>query len=258
MNKEKIFQHFSVIIDNMLDNSLFFDTFLQNPSYMDNIIGSIDDIAVPDNIEIHFGASRACIIDQNYNYVVKFDMESDVFGDSLCQREIDIYRAAKTKQLDNFFLEPVYIGTYCRTINFYDFFNIERNMNWCDYNPEKFDNDFMYAEDDFGEIHPITIEIPLYAYPKVEHYSYSKLTPTEEKKYQKIINSVNSPLKERNQQIAMEFVFCYGLEQYEKLSDFMYEYNINDIHYDNIGNLNGKLICIDFAGYHSYSEERSY
>ena len=77
MNQEAVFNHFSKIIDNMLDNSLFFETFWQRPYSEDSIEGSVDDAALPANINLFFGASRGCIFDTDYNYVVKFDIEGD-------------------------------------------------------------------------------------------------------------------------------------------------------------------------------------
>ena len=43
MEREIIFNHFSNIIDNMLDNSLFFPTYFQAPYMMETVRGSIDD-----------------------------------------------------------------------------------------------------------------------------------------------------------------------------------------------------------------------
>lgn len=250
MNQEAVFNHFSKIIDNMLDNSLFFETFWQRPWSEETIEGSIDDPAVPENINLYFGASRGCIYDENYNYVVKFDIEGDYYNDSLCDREIIIYRAAKAQNLDAYFTEPIFLGIYHKVINFYHINTIEQYLDWYDYDPKKFDEDFAKVEDNFGEIVPITIEIPLYAYPRADRYTYSNLTEEEDKIYETQANSINSPLKKRHLQIAMEFIFRYGMDQYRKISDFMDEYHINDLHYGNIGELNGNLVCIDFAGYY--------
>ena len=52
----------------MLDNSLYFDVFFQQPVSADDISGSIDDIALPENLNIYFGAKRGCIVDDNYYY----------------------------------------------------------------------------------------------------------------------------------------------------------------------------------------------
>jgi hypothetical protein len=256
MNKQSIFNHFAAIIDNMLDNSLFFDTYFQAPYMLETICGSIDDPAVPEDVSLHFGITRGCIVDDNFDYVVKFDIDRDFFNDSLCYREIDIYRAAESQHLEHYFTKPIFIGTFCKTINFYSIQNIERHFDWVDYDPKWFEEEFIKEEDNFGDIIPITIQIPLYAYPKANAYKYTNFAANEALKYEEQAKSIVSPLKGRHLQIAMEFIFRYGIEEYEKISEFMYEYNINDLHYGNIGEIDGQLILIDFAGYHSsYSQE---
>jgi hypothetical protein len=255
MNKEIIFNHFSDIIDNMLETSLFFDTYFQAPYMLETICGSADDPAVPEDISLHFGITRGCIVDDNFDYVVKFDIDNDFFGDSLCYREMDIYRAAESQHLEHYFTKPIFVGVYHKIINFYDIKKIEQNFDWVDYDNQWFDEEFAKKEDDFGEIIPITIEIPLYAYPKANPYTYTNLTGNEAIEYEKKAKSIGSPLKNRHLQIAMEFILRYGMEEYEKISEFMYEYNINDLHYGNIGEINNKLVVIDFAGFHSsYSD----
>lgn len=251
MNKNEIFQHYSRILDNMLDESLFFDTYFQNRYSMEDIEGSIDDVAVPEGIDICFGISRGCIIDNNYNYVVKFDVDCDNDGGSICERETDFYREAIRKGLEQYFAAAVYIGTYTKTINFYSINEIEKNLNWYDYDPIKFEEDFMKVEDNFGPIIPITISIPLYAYPKANNYCYSNLIEEEEERCKSIARCSNSPLRRRNLQIAMEFIHLYGKDEYERLSDFLELCDINDLHYKNMGFINGNLVIIDYGGYHS-------
>ena len=252
MNKESIFRHFSTIIDNTLDNSLFFCTYWQVPWSLETITGSIDDPAVPENLHFRFGISRGCIIDDGYDYVVKFDIDGDSFSESLCKREIEIFNDAKNYDLEAYFTEPVYIGSYCRTINFYNYEEIEKNMeDWCDYDPVDFDEKFMKNEDNYGEICPITISIPLYAYPRASVYTYTYFNEEDAAEYRNKVCSSKSPLRGRHTQIAMEFMFKYGEEQYNKMTKFMQEENINDIHYGNVGCLNGNLVFFDYAGWHS-------
>ena len=250
MDKQVIFHHFSTIIDDMIDNSLFFPTYWQAPYSMDDFSGSVDDAAISENIHMAFGISRGCIIDDNFDYVAKFEFESDNYGYSLFALEVHIYRPAKANYLDAYFAEPIFLGTYCRTIDFYDIREIEYNLSWADYDPEYFEKEFMKREDKFGKIIPITIEIPLYAYPRAKKYVYTMFSNEEELEYKSKARAIDSPLKKRNLQIAMEFVFRYGMEQYEKLSEFMEEYDINDLHFGNVGEINGNFICFDYAGYH--------
>lgn len=252
MNKREIFQHYSNILDTMLKESLFFDTYFQLPCSINNIEGSIDDAAIPENISIKFGISRGCIIDENYDWVVKFDIESDALYESLSKREVEISQLAREKHLEKYFAEAIYIGTYHQTINFYQVNEIEHYIDWVDYDPDTFDKDFLAHEEDFGPILPITISIPLYAYPHATNYTYTTL---DEQEYMSRARQIVSPLRKRNIQIAMEFIYKYGMEEYEKLTDFLLENNVNDIHPGNVMDINGNFCIIDYGGYHSGYDE---
>ena len=258
MDKKEIFQHYSRILDNMLDESLFFDTYFQSCYSMEDIEGSIDDAAVPEGLDIRFGVSRGCLIDNDYDYVVKFDIDFDNDGGSICEREIEFYREAARKGLEKYFASAAYIGTYTKTITFYNIEEIERNLDWIDYNPTDFDEAFMRAEDNFGELLPITISIPLYAYPKADSYCYSNLIEEEEERCKSIARSSDSPLRRRNLQIAMEFIHLYGEDEYDRLSDFLELCDINDLHYKNMGFIDGNLVIIDYGGYHSGDSDTEY
>lgn len=251
MNKNRIFAHFSSILDTMLNNSLFFDTFFQAPYYMSDIHGSVDDPAIPDNIRINFGATRGCIIDKNYNYVVKFDIEEDNWG-SVCDREIDIYSRAVAAGVQDYFAEAIYLGTYIKTIRFYDAWKIERTINWEDYDPEGFDEEFARYEDDFGPIHDVVISIPLYAYPKATTHKYSM---GNNKEFEQMAYRITSPMRDRNLAIAIDFIRAYGEEAYHTLTDFLYMEHVNDLHFDNVGDINEHFCLIDYGGYHSGDSE---
>ena len=102
MNKHEVYNHYSDIIDNMLYHSLFFCTYFQAPDAEEDFFGACDDPAMPENLSIRFGATRGCIVDEDYDYVVKFDVENDVYG-SACERELDLYQAAKYDHLEQYF-----------------------------------------------------------------------------------------------------------------------------------------------------------
>lgn len=252
MDKNMVFNHYSNILDNMIENSLFWSTFLQHGDSIDDVEGSIDDPSFPENLQMRFGISRACLIDDMFDWVVKFDIDCDAYGDSMCEREVSLYKEAKANHLDAYFTQAVYIGTYHKSIQFYDYEKIDHYLNWCGYNPEEFDENFMKHEDDFGEIVPITINIPLFAYPRATTYRYTMFYNNEETtELENEARSISSPLRKRALQIAMEFIYKYGMEQYQKLSDFLYENSVNDLHRNNIGCVNGNLVIIDYAGYYS-------
>ena len=147
MDKSEIFAHYSAIIDNILDNSMFFETYFQNPFFLESNIYGEEHDELPSNISICDGATRSCIIDNNYDYVVKFDINEDNYG-SVCEREAQIYLNAIACSLEQYFNEIVYIGCYTKTIQFYNYWDIEQFCDFYGYDPETFDNEIMEHEDD--------------------------------------------------------------------------------------------------------------
>ena len=252
MNKQEIFNHFSVIIDEMLENSLFFDMYFQRPFSFSDMIDGNDYDELPARLLISSGATRTCLIDQDYDWVVKFDVEEDAMG-SPCKREVEIYNASKAYALNRYFAEVIYLGTYTRTINFYNFDNIEQNINFFDYDPDFFEQEFAKNEENFGPICPITISIPLYAYRKAERYDSGPVDYATSSLAEKIA----SPLRSRNIAVATAFIREYGMDEYKAFSQFSLEWDINDLHLNNIGEIDGHFAIIDYSGYHSpYYEDR--
>lgn len=250
MNKQAIFSHFSSIIDRMIENSSFFAVYFQSCYVLEETItGSYNDKAIPENINIHFGATRGCIVDSNYDYVVKFDAAEDGLG-SVCDRECDIYSRAKIKGLEQYFCEPVFLGYYKKVLLFYDSNDVEEYIDWYDYKNFSEKNFSLYKEK-LGEPIPITFSIPLYAYPKASSYSFVNIDKNEEQLSMKIIDKTHSPMSERNMAVAINFIHDYGVQAYYALSDFMIEEYINDLHGGNIGSINDKIVFIDYGGYHT-------
>lgn len=251
MDKQKIFEHFSKILDNMIDDSLFFQTYFQQPSYIDDIDGAMDDPNVPEGIHVYFGATRGCILDEDCDYVVKFDIDEDAESDSLCEREYSIYHDACAQNMAQY-LAPCYrLGTYVKTVQFYRYEEIDQHMNWCDYDPAEFDENFANHEDEFGELQPITIYIPLYAYPKASYKFPYCVNDEENERCNIIAHKIFSPLRNRSQHVAITFIQQYGEEEYQRFSDFLLEENINDLHTGNCGVVDSHFVIIDYAGYHS-------
>lgn len=255
MNKNEVFAHFSSILDNMLDNSYFFDTYFQAPYFLEDVHGSRNNKSFPEHLHIFCGATRGCIFDENYDYVVKFDISHDAFG-SACEREEYIYNVATRAGLNQYFAEVQYLGTYVKTIYFYSSSTIARNMTWYDLDPD-FETNFILNRNKFGCRHEITISLPLYAYPKASSHKYNFFSERNEIEYKEKAKKITSPMRDRNLAIAMDFIYEYGEEAYQELTDFMYEYNINDLHTGNLADINGHYCIIDYAGFHSSSYERS-
>ena len=250
MNKNEVFAHFSSILNDMLDTSLFFETFWQAPYSSEDFYGSYDDEALPENLNIKFGATRGCIIDDNYDYVVKFDVESDAMGYA-CEREEYLYNEASRENLNQYFAECVYLGTYTKVIRFYDYYEISRHMNWYGYNWQEFEQDFMNNEDYFGEIHDITISIPLYAYPKARPHCFMGVAGSQdENEYINKAQKIVSPMRDSNLAVAVDFIRQYGEEAYQLVTDFLYANDINDLHCANFADIDGHYVAIDYAGYH--------
>lgn len=255
MNKNEVFNHFSTLLDDMIEGSLFFQTYFQAPCYIEDVHGSIDDVNVPKNVHLYFGATRGCIVDDDFNYVVKFDIDEDSWNDSVCHREADIYSRAVRSGVARYLASCVYLGTFTKTIQFYHYDDIDQHMDWRDYNFTEFNDEFMKHEDDFGNIVSITINVPLYAYPKADYFSMDTSGASAET--YNCARRINSPLRERNLSLAIVFIEQYGEEAYVDFTEFMVEENINDLHCGNVGMVNGSFVLIDYAGYHS-SDERDY
>ena len=94
-------------------------------------------------------------------------------------------------------------------------------------------------------------DIPLYAFRKAKCNYHSRNLFNEELEY---IKTHKSPLSERNKSVAADLLKSWNEDIFEALSEFCYENEINDLHGNNVGWIDGKLVLIDFAGY-SDSEE---
>ena len=250
MNKREIFNHYSKVIDNLLDSSMWMQAWFQHPSWLDEHICGENHEELPSNISINDGATRGCIIDDEYDYVVKFDIEDDNFG-SACEREEKIYRMAEVYAMNQYLNEIAYIGTYTRTFYFYTWDDI---FQCCHYNESCYDENYFCEElakhEEEMDLCEITISIPLYACERAYGYDCGPIDNNLISRAQKI----QSPLRERNLAVATAFVRDYGEEEYRLFSEFAIENDINDLHLGNIGMVDGMLKFIDYAGYHNGEE----
>lgn len=252
MDKRAVFNHYSHMLDTMLETNLFWNYYFQDPFCLDE--DNIENLCFDFDWALHCGATRVCLEDKAYDTVVKIDLANF----NACEAEVGTYDVACELGLEKYFTEPIFLGTYVKTIKFYDMEPIERALNYeVDY--DRFENDFMENEEYFGELHDIVISLPLYAYPRatVHNYNpiYNKLSESQISEYEAAAKRHYSPLKERNLAIAIEFVKQYGEEEYERLSDFLASENVNDLHANNFGDIEGHFVIIDFAGYHNDYEE---
>lgn len=249
--REIIFRHFSDIIDSLISDSLFFEYYFQKPfSLEDSIEGGYYWENIPEHIQICSGATRGCIVDFDYDWVVKYDIEEDYFG-SACEREEDIYDNAKKANVDKYFAEMMYIGNYHKKYYFYNAEKIERYCNDLYISEKDFDDSFMENEEKFGAIETITVDIPLYAYRRATSFTGS----SRSKECTEQARTIKSPLSYRNIDVAISFIEHYGFDEYKKLTAFSIKHHINDLHSGNIGIIDNQPVMIDYSGYHCYSED---
>lgn len=254
MNTNEVFNHYSRILDDLISDFNFFKAFFQEPYYLDEVIDSDDyNYDFPCNIKIACGATRCCIVDKDYPYVVKMNLaETDNLSDA-CEDEISIYSAAVEFGCQNYLTEARYLGEYVKEIFFYSIRDINYNMDYEAYLDEEKFNDNLQEMVDEADVKrkKITIHIPLYGYRRADNYSILGNIPKKE-------ISTASPLCQRNENIGYAFARDWGVEEYDIFSRFLSEYNVNDLHCGNIGGIDGRIVLIDFGGFHDGEEDEEY
>ena len=237
MDRKKVFEYYSSILDEKAQDYSVFKSFLTNPSccYYDSDADFGD-------LHVVCGATRAALITDDYNYVVKIDIDTDEGGDCISERELAIWKMVADSHLAQCFTEIEFLGYYVRHWNWYAFHTEEVMLDW---NEDEFEK---YVAEQGYEKEYVTISIPLYGCEKADtdtfHYPNSSL---EVKEY---VETHASPLCERCKDIAEAFIMDYGYEIYEELTDFCYESGVNDIHKGNIGYIDNKIVLLDFGGYY--------
>lgn len=243
MNKAEVFNHYSRILNKLIDNTDFFRYYLQYTTSIDEPFSSYDISQYCrgfDDCSFTYasGVSRGCLISESCDYVVKFDLDSD-FGS--CESEAEIYDLAVGEGVEKFFAQPLYIGNFTRSFTFYRHNDLHDELGdpyWFD---EKEIADKLESMNELPETATITISIPLYAYPRAnERHFYSS-------KYDDYVSHSNSPLAERDFGIANAFIEDYSMEDFDKLSSFLNENNITDLHTGNVMEYHGKVILTDYC-----------
>lgn len=230
MDKEEIFHHYSNLLDLIIDSSDFYKVYFQSCYSLK------EDEEINKNLILCSGLARACLIDKNYDYIIKIPI---LEGD--CEREIFVYNQAIENGVEKFFARPEFIGIYSKVIHFYDVKEIENYFSW------DTQDDFINKFEDlrpFLEKKRIIIDFPLYAYPRAESYNFNHYS----KRSEKLAKKISSPLKNFNLAIAASFINDYGEELYKKLSTFLYDLDIGDLHLGNVGEVNNHICIIDYAG----------
>lgn len=250
--KDMIFKHYSRILDDLIDEYNFFRYYFQRPySIGDDILGEYEaETFQAWCLDIRFGISRGCLIDNSYDYVVKFDFPDEI-ENACCDDEVYIYNQAKCEGFEKYLAEPIFLGVYTKTINTYSAYDINTSMDdFYGFDEEDFSNKLQSAKNDFGfEREEITIELPLYAYPRAEYYNFPRVSDEDSARLAKS-NCEESPLLERSMAVAATFMRQYGEEVFDAFSEFLQTMKINDLHAGNVMKHNGHLILTDYCGYH--------
>jgi len=234
MDRKEVFQHYSEILDDLIDNSEFFQIYFQSCYTLE------EDMKLKNYLQLCTGISRGCLVDSTYDYVVKFNLDQY----SACDKEILIYEGAVRYNVNKFFAEPIYIGTYRKSFKSYKLCDVLDTIDtW--YDEDDFNEKLPRVEEECEKC-PIFISIDLFAYPRANFNGTEFSFYTEED--EDYARNSESPLKEFNLAIAAAFIADYGTEDYNRLTDFLYDWDINDIHLGNVGEINNRIVIIDYAG----------
>ena len=241
MKPQEIFEHYTAMMDDMLQAHDFWKIYFQAPLPLYNE----QEIPFP----LFSGATRSCLVDINYPYVVKWDtIES---GEECgCEREAALYDAAVNEELDQYFLEPICLGYYERTVVAYDAsdFYDERN-----YNEKYYPNEKEYAEAitclESEGLWPTrhTIRLKLWAYPRaISAQGLLRKQHSDEAK--KAASSYPRYGRNLDMPSIAAWVDEIGVAEFAHLYEFLLDNDINDLHSGNIMQYNSHLVFSDYAG----------
>lgn len=258
MKATMIFNHFKNILDELIDETNFFKFYFQNPSSLEQDVCWEDwekfESLYSNSTSLRFGATRGCLIDDTYDWVVKFDLD-EAAEHGACSDEIIFYDYASQNRLEKYFAQPIYLGKYSKIFKFYNWRDICEIFDGdCPFFDEVWFVDKLQETIDNYDLtkEEITITLPLYAYPRAEPYDFcqrSNYEAGQNPEALKKISASNSPLIERNTRIGFIFAGKYGEEEFFRLSEFLEEMNINDLHACNVMEVNDELIITDYSGY---------
>lgn len=250
MRKELVYKHYCNMIDRLIEADEVFPFLFQSPRDFCDEFFHKNYSFIPKNISLNFGATRFCIIDENYPFVVKVEYENheESFDKSFCERELLFYERAREENFDRYFTEVQFLGYYRRNVLAYKITDIlEFYEDEGFYEDKKFREALSTLENEDVEKEMIEIVLPLYGYEKADVFCTRSLNYREEKYYRTL--SPSSPLSERDVAITARFIEDYGEEEFFDFSDFLERYEIGDIHGGNIGTINDKIVIFDYASY---------
>ena len=242
-------RYYSDMFDKLIDNNDWWKIWFQRPTGMDTDY-------YEDECNFYFGATRCGVVpvEDTCEWIVKIDVDEDARNRSLCEQEVRTYDAAKRYGIQDCFCPAKFLGYYEKDILFYDMSD-NSSILWDDEEDFEKDMDEIAAEQSLEKIH---ICVPLYAYRRAncDLNLWGTRASDEERAF---VESHRSPLTERNINVALRMISDWGIDVYVELCKFTREYHINDLHGGNIGEIAGRAILTDYAGYQSsdYCEEEN-
>lgn len=148
-------------------------------------------------------------------------VKMDMLGFHYCEREVELRELAYEKGLEALFAPITYVGEYV------DFCT---GMSW-----------------------------KLYAAPRYDCGVYDCACSTDEERTTlNHYKEKGSPLTYKSYEAAMNLLHNWGMEVFDRLNTFCIEHHINDIHRGNIARVDGKIILIDYAGYHKEDQDEEF
>ena len=164
------------------------------------------------NLSMNYGATKYCLIDNQGDYVIKWDKDTS-YGDT--ERECEVYQKAIEKGIAFLFPQTEIL---CR-INGVAIV-IQRKVDYCHGN-------MSYEQENKLSYQCRTVNMDMVI--KVDHNIYRSRVP----------------------RLWIKSLICiYGKKITKLFEEFTHEQEINDLHSNNVGYLNGKPIVLDFSGYH--------
>lgn len=175
------------------------------------------------DVKVETGATRICLILNEFDYVVKLP-RFDLVKEDFCDREVARYEDAQVYKVDKV-LQPIHLLKMLTA--------------------------------------PDNSEFPVYIQQKYSSCYAKMQQQFEEKYYKPYITQdiLNYIIKSQNEywsELAFGFEFriiqLYGKKFYERFLNFCQMNDITDLHYYNYGfNLRGEPVIFDYAGFEGYS-----
>lgn len=227
MNSIEVFEHYRPILDKLFKFDMF------NILFEEECLGE-DLQEICDGVFICAGAHRCAVIDDNYDYIIKFCYNENCAD---CRREQEIYN--NSGEFSSLFAECCFAGKYEKDVSYFypDELEMGYKISYCTQTNHSLE----------GKLMDRHYSISIYAYPKANFEQCDEFSHRTLRKIRK--KYATSPLAEYSVEIAAIFKSAVGAAKMKKFSLFLKTNRINDIHEGNVGYINGKPVIIDYAGF---------